>query len=452
MGSILSALQNSTGALATYARAFDVIQNNITNANTPGYATQTQDIVALPFQPDGGPAGGVLPGPLLSSRNSFLERAVQSAQQDVGNADERATDLGQVEPLFGTNGTYGLPDSLNSFFSAFSQLAVSPSDPVLRQGVITQAGNVAQQFNQLAAGIGTTAANVNQATRDTVTKINNLASQIADINAHNLANAGSGPDPGLDAQLYKDLEDASTSANVTVIKASDGTFNLYLGTQTPLVVGTQADSITASFTGSGTKIVDSAGNDVTSSVQGGALAAQLQLANTTLPGYQAQLNTLASGFADAINQQLSQGVDQNGNTPTVNLFSYTPPNSAANLSVTNITPDQIAAASASAPGGGGNAQAITNLANAGIIGGVSFTQAFGDLAAQVGRDVQNAKIDQSRYSDVLSQAQSQRAAVSGVNLNAEAAKLLQFQQAYQAVGKLVSVLDSLSQTVLQMVQ
>ncbi len=62
-----------------------------------------------------------------------------------------------------------------------------------------------------------------------------------------------------------------------------------------------------------------------------------------------------------------------------------------------------------------------------------------------------AQNNQTNYQDVVTQAQAQRSAASGVSLDAEAAQLLQFQQAYQAVGQLVSVLNSLAQTVIQMV-
>ena len=36
MGRLFTSLLNSTGALQVYGRVFSVIQNNITNANTPG--------------------------------------------------------------------------------------------------------------------------------------------------------------------------------------------------------------------------------------------------------------------------------------------------------------------------------------------------------------------------------------------------------------------------------
>ncbi len=85
-----------------------------------------------------------------------------------------------------------------------------------------------------------------------------------------------------------------------------------------------------------------------------------------------------------------------------------------------------------------------------MVNGLTFTEAYGQLGAQVGQDVANAQSDQTQDQDLVTQAQQQRSQVSGVNLNAEAAKLLQFQQAYQAVGKLVTVLDDLTETLMDM--
>jgi flagellar hook-associated protein 1 FlgK len=57
-----------------------------------------------------------------------------------------------------------------------------------------------------------------------------------------------------------------------------------------------------------------------------------------------------------------------------------------------------------------------------------------------------------QFQDSLTQARVLRAEVSGVSLDEEAAKLLQYQQAYQAVGKLVSVLNELTDTVMNMIR
>jgi flagellar hook-associated protein 1 len=452
MGNLLTSLLNSTGALRTYGLVFDVIQNNISNANTPGYVKQNQDVIALPFQPNGGPAGGVLAGPLLSSRNRYLEQTVRDDQQLLGAAQQKASDLGQIEPLFSLSSDAGIPNALNHFFGSFSQLSVTPNDTVLRQQVITQAQNVATSFQQVSRGIQTTSSNIDQSIRDTVAKINSVADKIAAINSQNHDNAFQGQDPGLDAQLYSQLEDLASTANITLIPSSDGTFNLYVGSQTPLVIANKSFHVSADFSSVQTAILDSSGNDITSQITGGELAGELQDRNTTLPGYQSSLNNLAQTFADQVNTALAQGVDQNGVAPTTNLFTYnTATDAATTLGVSNLTPDQIAAASANAPGGGGNAILLAQLANSQAVGGATFTQAYGTLGALVGNDVSKANDDQSHFQDLVVQARAQRTKATGVSLDEEAAKLLQFQQAYQAVGKLVSVLDGLAQSVLNMV-
>jgi flagellar hook-associated protein 1 FlgK len=247
------------------------------------------------------------------------------------------------------------------------------------------------------------------------------------------------------------LESLSSIANFSTIKTSDGGVNVFLGGQTPLVLGSEQLQISADFSSPTTAIRDAQGNDITSQITTGSLGALLQEHNTTLPGYTTQLNTLAQTFADQVNGQLAQGVDANG-AAGASLFSYDPAGGAAStLAVTNISTDQIAAAAAGAPGGNGNAIAVSQLATATAVNGLTFTEAYGELGAQVGQDVANAQNDQTQDQDLVTQAQQQRSQVSGVSLDAEAAKLLQFQQAYQAVGKLVTVLDELTQTLLAII-
>ena len=452
MGSLVSSLTSAAGALSVYDREFSTIQNNISNANTPGYADQDVALIARPFNPADGIGGGVNAGELISSRSEYLEQNVRNQQQFLGSAGQMAADLGQVQPLFDPNATSGVASSLSSFFNSFSQLSVNPNDPSARQAVLTAAGQAAQSFNQVANGISQAANNVVNQTASTVGQINQIASQIAGLNQQYQTDASSQQDAGLDAEMHSDLENLSTLANFSVIRANDGTYSVYVGGQTPLVMGAQTFRISAANASGQTVIQDSQGNDITSQLTGGSLGATLQESNSIFPGYMAQLNTLAKTFADQVNGQLSLGVDQSGNPPATNLFSYDQPNdAAATLAVNNLSPSQIAAASAGAAGGNGNALAIAQLANVPAVGGYTFTQAFGNLSAQVGSDVANAQQNQSDDQDLVTQAQQQRKLASGVDLNAEAAKVLQFQQSYQAVGQFITVLNSLTQTLLNII-
>jgi flagellar hook-associated protein 1 FlgK len=452
MGGLSSALNTSANALSTFERVFEVIGNNIANANTPGYARQIQSIKSLPFDPAHGVPGGVAAGPLLNSRSEYLEQALRIQQTALGGAQQRAGDLSQIQPLFSLTAATGIANSLNSFFNTFSQLTVNPNDEISRQAVITQAGQLAQSIHQSAVGIEQVSANITSQTGVVVTQINQFASQIASINQRYRANTQAQQDENLDTDLHNALGNLAGLANVSVIRASDGSFNVYLGGQVPLVLGDRVAPISVGKSGASTTILDASGNDITSKIDGGQLGALLQENNSTLPSYTTDLNTLAQSLADKVNATLAAGVDKNGATPAVNLFSYNGASAASTIAVTGITPDQIAAASAGSPSGNGNAVALSQLATAPVINGFTFTQFYGNLGSRVGSDVANAQQDQSQAQDQLTQAQAQRTKISGVDLNEEATALLQFQQAYQAVGKLVGVLNTLSSTVMNMLQ
>jgi flagellar hook-associated protein 1 FlgK len=456
MGNLLTSLLNSTGALQVYDRVFNVIQNNITNSNTPGYAKQDQALISMPFDPAQEVWGGVMAGPMLNSRSEYVEQDVRTQQTLLGSAQQRSSDLGQVEPLFDPTSTSGVAGSMNAFFNSFSQLGVNPNDASARQNVIDAASQVAQSFQQTSRGISQVVVNTDSQTRGAVDQINQLTTRIAGLNQQYRSNSAANQNAGLDAQMHTALEGLSSLVNFSLIKTADGATNVYLGGQTPLVLGDTQFALTGDFSAPQTVIRDAQSNDITGQVisgqvSGGSLGALLQEKNSTLPGYTAQLNTLAQSFADQANGQLSQGLDQSGVTPTTNLFSYNQASDAASsLAVTNIAPGQIAAAAAGAPGGNGNAIAMTQLASAAAVNGFTFTQAFGNLSAQVGHDVAQAQGDQTQAQDLVTQAQQQRQQQSGVSLDEEAAKLLQFQQSYEAVGKLVGVLDSLTQTLINM--
>ena len=452
MGSLFTSLLNSTGALRVYGRTFNVIQNNITNANTPGYVRQDQVLISMPFNPEQGLPGGVLPGPMLSARSGFLEQSVRNQNELLGYSEQRATDLGVISSQFDLTSTFGVPAAMNEFFNGFSQLAVNPNDTVARQGILDRAAQVSTAFNQAAIGLQQVSVSVDRQTRDTVAGINRLAEQIAGINETYRGNAGASQDAGLDAQLNAALEELSGLANYSLIRTADGAANVYLGGQTILVIGDKFRGVTADFSSPQTKILDYDGVDITASTTGGRLGALLGEKNSTIPQYVGQLDLLASSFADNVNTTLAAGVGRDGLAPPGPLLTYNPVGAAISLSVGSLTVDQIAAALPTAPGGNGNAIAVAQLATASVAGGFTFSQAFGNLGARVGRDVATARHEQDQYRDSLAQARAFRTEQTGVSLDEEAAKLLQFQQAYQAVGKMIGVLNDMTETVMNILR
>ena len=100
----------------------------------------------------------------------------------------------------------------------------------------------------------------------------------------------------------------------------------------------------------------------------------------------------------------------------------------------------------------GNATAFLDLRDAKIFdNGTTLTDGFSSAMAVVGTRTQSAQYAAELSATVAASLESERTAVSGVNQDEEAARLLQFQQAYQASAKVIQIAQSLFDSVLNAV-
>ncbi|MGD0961682.1 MAG: flagellar hook-associated protein FlgK [Methylomonas sp.] len=174
--------------------------------------------------------------------------------------------------------------------------------------------------------------------------------------------------------------------------------------------------------------------------------------NTSVTGLSsASLATTAA--ADGFSINFSGGSLTSGDS-----FQISPNyNTAATIQVNSAitSPGQIAAASSAAglPGDNSNALALANLENQPLMenGASTFSQVYGQLVTTVGENTSSAQTNSTAQNTVLQNATQAQQSLSGVNLNEEAANLIQYQNAYQAAAKSVSVVQTLFTSILNMV-
>ncbi len=97
----------------------------------------------------------------------------------------------------------------------------------------------------------------------------------------------------------------------------------------------------------------------------------------------------------------------------------------------------------------GNATAMMDLRDAPMFDGAALTDGYAGLMSQIGIRAQSANYAADVSSGIASSLETQRAGVSGVNLDEEAAKLLQFQQAYQASAKMIQIAQTIFDSLIQ---
>src|ERR1700676_2380572 len=286
MGNLFSALGTAGEALKAFETGLNTTQNNVTNANTPGYAKQVPIFDSLSFQPQNGLLGGVTEQ-THDTRNSLADTAVRQQTSLLGQFQQLQTSLAPLQGVFDVSANSPIPSALNQLFQSFSNWSANPADATAQNAVLNAASQVAGAFQQASTQLDSIRTSTDHDIQSTVTQINQDAALIQTYNSTIAKN--SAPDAGLDAQLNSALESLSHLANVQVLRGNGNTVTVLLGGQTPLVIGDQVNALhvqpentSGALNPNGapnTEIVDSSGNDVTSQITSGSLAGLLSVRN-----------------------------------------------------------------------------------------------------------------------------------------------------------------------------
>ena len=173
-------------------------------------------------------------------------------------------------------------------------------------------------------------------------------------------------------------------------------------------------------------------------------------------------------FTDNLGNYSYSLVDTTGALPTVNgVGTFVAGQPIAlngfelNLNGVAKAGDAVSVARTTVPAGdNGNANALLGLRDSTFVGqrtvapgvvapGLNVTDAYAAALASVGIRVQSAGLAADQSAAIARDAKTAEAEKSGVNLDEEAARLIQYQQSYQAAAKMLQVAQSVFDTLLQ---
>jgi flagellar hook-associated protein 1 FlgK len=316
----------SLGVRAMFASysALQTTGHNIANANVDGYSRQQVDLATAPGQFTG--AGffgkGVDVASVTRSYNQFLTKQADATQSTSSMDQARLQRLQQLETVFPT-GQQGIGYQTTQFLNSWSDLASNPQDASARQVVLSQAGQLAAQFQNAGTQLDQLQAGVNQDLQTSVAQINQIAASIANVNQQIAAVKGLGQPPNaLLDQRDELISQLSGYVQVTTVPADDGTLGVFIGGGQQLVLGNQVQQLQVTsdpsdpsrsavglVSGGQVRPLDS------SSIGGGSVAGILNFQNQDLVDARNQLGQLAAAIAGAVNQQQSLGLNL-GSPPT----------------------------------------------------------------------------------------------------------------------------------------
>lgn len=443
----------STGrrGLGAASAGIDVTSQNISNVNTVGYArrkvvqTTTEPVVRRGLFMGGGPS---VTGIARATDRLLGVRLVAAA----GTASEAAavhTTLANAEGHF--DGGTTLSDASDAFFDSLSALTTDPSDAGGRRATVAAATTLAATVARIGGGLQSDLDDLDASVATRLEGVNAKLGEVASLNkAIGRLGADLGPGDLLDRrdQLVRELGE---EVGATVDFDADGQATVLVGGHA-VVSGNEARTLRLDTSGATPELLVSAGSgalrvteDAGGSI-GGALAAR-----ATIQGWQADLDDFATTLATTVNAQHAAGFDRAGN-PGGDVFTFDAADPSASFAVSAALADPdalaLAGAATASPGDGANLTAFLALESSAVYGGRTAGSALAALSSRVGTDVSTAETDATTLDEQLADVDAMRDALASVDTDEEAIKLIEFQTAYRAAARVLSVGDEMLRTLL----
>ncbi|GAA2023472.1 MULTISPECIES: flagellar hook-associated protein FlgK [Nocardioides] len=464
MSGSLSSLNTALTALRYQRVALDVASNNVANATTEGYTRrrvvgETIGSASVPalwsrYEGASGSVGaGVTTRSVDRMTDDLLDARSRRENANQSYLDVRSATLQRVESGIGEPGDSGVSAALTSFRSSWHDLANDPGSAAAREVVLARATALVDSVHAQARQVSDEQADQRVRLQGVVADVNTTATELA---ATNRALAAASLD-GVDTSDLADQRDAlalrlASLTGGTASPRSDGGFDVSLG-GVPLVEGGTAHTlqIASGVTAGG----GDDGQPVTFSITTGGAAptttavpaglkgetgAVADLLTTTLPAYAAGLGAVVATLAGEVNALHQAGYDQGGAAGGP-FFSFDPADPAGSLAVAVTSASGVAASAAA--GGGLDGTQADRLATAGAAEG-----AYARLVTGFGTEVASVQRLATTQQLLTAQVDSAREQLSGVNLDEEMVSMLSAQRSYEAAARVMTVVDSVLDTLI----
>jgi len=441
--------------------ALQVTSHNLANATTEGYSRQRAELVpGTPLRlPEGLLGTGVRVADITRARDALVDGLYRRESSLFHGFQTRYDALTTVESVFGEPGATGLGGTLDAFWNSWSDLANDPTSSAARRVVVANGQQLVDHFRRLDASLDTLIGQEVERLQVSVEAVNDIVSQIADLNADiAAARAGGNAAPDLEDRVDVLLDDLSTYVPVEVTRRDTGVVGVSVD-GISVVEGITHQTLSLSSSGGTWSLATAGGLAVVPS--SGRIGAGLETINDDFGRFRADLDTVAQGLVERVNAIHVGGTNPLGGTGLAFFDDFGNPATvtAATLALDPAIAADSDAVAAGSPDGGGSYRAGANdialaladlrtTAGGGILGSSTVNEAYRDLLADVGLTAAAARDASENHSVLLDAAGERRESVSGVATDEELVKVVQIQAAYAAASRVVSVVDEMYQTLL----
>ena len=359
--------------------------------------------------------------------------------------------LDGIEVIFQEPEETGINTALNEFFDAWQDLSVNPESHAARLSLRDQADALTGLVREIYGRLDELKFDVRKELQATLTQVNTLAAEIADLNKKitYLQALGQKSNELLD-QRDLCLQELSKHVNIRVNQKAGGSLEVLAGGCILLHDDRHFD-LEISEEGGQLAVYNEIGAELSIREGDGGIAGMLQSYNTIFPRYQGALNELVRTLVGEVNTLHKEGYGFDGSSTGINFFTpVTDPDAAAlqfrisdeiKMDLNNIA----AASEADHPGDGSMALEIARLREVLVMEGgtATFHDYFRGVMADLGVEGREAERMSLAMERVMESLQEKQESISGVSLDDEMLNLVQYQHAYNAAARFLNVLDEM---------
>ena len=316
--SLIGTIQQSAGALQAAQVGLQVVGNNIANANTPGYIRQQLEQASASAVRDGGliKGLGVRTTGIVQTVDKALAERMYGAKSALDGAEALQQAYSQLEEVTTDLDNSGLSQQLSLFNNSLHELSAQPSDRALRDFVILQGETLASNIRRTRDSVLERRELWDGELAKMTSKINHLASRIADLNIQIAGIEGGGliqsDATGLRDQRYRDLKELSGILSINVQEQASGTVSVFIGGDYLINSGNYREVYTAynaEMKGAEVRIVET---DSPLQAKEGVLVGTMKARDGVFGAFVDTIDSMAMGLIRSVNELHSQGQGRRG--------------------------------------------------------------------------------------------------------------------------------------------
>lgn len=451
--------------------ALQTTGHNIANKSTEGFSRQRVEIeTAIPIGEGKTRQGtGSKTAAITRTNNPYLERQLGNERSLGGFYDGKAEAMNRVEQVYNEQQNKGLNQFVSDFFSSVQEMANNPESLATRTQVRETADFLTKDFKRVHTQLNEISKDLDQQIVSQLDEVNGMTKEIASLNEKIQGVELSGGHAN-DERDRRDLllKQVGERINIRWAEGADTTVTVSAGGSALLVVGNDSKTLVAKPTGETANKAEG-GVDifyynsdraepikVTQQIVGGKVGGTLEVRDKVITELLADVDKMAYGLAanmNAIHRTGFNAYNQAGGD-----FFELPDqlrHASANLKVADDIMDDVGriatGASPGSPGDSRIALQMARLQNAKAMGGDhTFDEYYNSIVGKVGIQARRSETASTTQRDIVKQMNNLRESVSGVSLDEEAQKMIEYQKSFDASARLIRTADEMFDTVLNL--